>query len=102
MVMAEKVVSSKNIGPLSVSLDENGTLTMVAEAKAETIVLERPQAQELLQWLSAQRATLYELTKQGAEQSIGPQEEPDFGWQRSHPDLEEEDNSDIFPIGGVV
>ncbi len=99
--MAEKVVSSKNIGSLSVSINENGTVTMVSEVKAETIVLERPQAQELLQWLSAQRATLYELTEQGAEQSIGPQEEPDFGWHRSHPHLED-DESDIFPIGGVV
>jgi hypothetical protein len=100
--MAEKVVSSKNIGPLSASIDENGTVTMVAETKSETIVLPRPQAQELLQWLSTQRAILYEYTKQGAEQSIGPQEEPDFGWQRSHPDIEEEDDSDIFPISGVV
>jgi hypothetical protein len=99
--MAEKVVSSKNIGPLSVSIDENGTVTMVAETKSETIVLERPQAQELLQWLSTQRATLYGLTEQGAEQSIGPQDEPDFGWHRSHPHVED-DESDIFPIGGVV
>ena|SRR5438876_1798381 len=99
--MAEKVLSSKNIGPLSVSINENGTVTMVAEGKAETIVLERPRAQELLQWLSTQRATLYELKEQGAEQSIGPQEEPDFGWHRSHAQ-EEDDESDIFPIGGVV
>ena len=99
--MAEKVVSTKNIGPLSVSIDENGTFTMVAETKSETIILARPQAQELLQWLSTQRATLYELTEQGAVQDIGPQEEPDFGWHRSHPDVED-DESDIFPIGGVV
>ncbi len=99
--MAEKVLSSKNIGPLSVSIDENGAVTMVAEMNPETIVLERAYARELLQWLSAQRATLYELTEQGAAQNVGPQEEPDFGWQRSHPDLEDDD-SDIFPIGGVV
>jgi hypothetical protein len=102
MAMAEKVVSSKTIGPLSVSIDENGTVTMVAETKSEAIVLKRPQAQELLQWLSTQRATLYELTKQGVEQNIGPLEEPDFGWQHSHPYLEEGDDLDIFPISGVV
>ncbi len=100
--MAEKVVSSKNIGPLSVSIDENGTVMMVAETKSETIVLERPRDQEPLQWLSTQRATLYELTEQGAAQNIGPQEEPDFGWHRSHSQIEEDDESDIFPIGGVV
>src|SRR5258708_5422122 len=99
--MAENVVSMNKLGPVSVSIDENGTVRMVAETKSEAIVLERPQAQELLQWLSTQRATLYKLTEQGAAQNIGPQEEPDFRWHRSHPHLED-DESDIFPIGGVV
>lgn len=101
--MIEKVLSSKNIGPLSMSISEHGTVTIVLEGKSETIALTRPQAQELLQWLSGQRATLYELTKQGTEQPIDLQEEPDFGWHRSHDDVDVEDNeSDIFPLGGVV
>jgi hypothetical protein len=77
----KQIVSTRNIGTLTVSIDEDGTLQIQSPALREALTFEPSQAQELFQWLNEQR-NVFARPAQAAPVAPAPAESPEEATRR--------------------
>ncbi len=65
-----KIVGTKNIGSYTLSISEDGAVTIGGARLSEPVMFDGGQAQELLQWLSQQKNVQPEASTAAATQAI--------------------------------